>query len=246
VVLHVERHLRAPARGEVEAEGAHAGQAAAGLAQAGRDVLRALEVVGDQVDVERDQRRPRGHEQRAGARVHPPRAEVGRELAAVDAPSEPFRAAAAELGAVAVLRARGELAVEEHRQLEVVRDESGRCEGLGARGAALCLVEVDDRRHVEGPHMRVRSPVGPQVDASHRLARAREESLVQVALRRRECEHAAAVIGVRVHVENARPAAECGRDCVDRRAVATLAGVGHRDNGRTGDHHLDSMRAGAP
>src|SRR5215213_5608575 len=52
VVMHVRRHLCPVAVVQVEAERAHARQAAAGLAQAGGDVLRNREVVGYEIHIE--------------------------------------------------------------------------------------------------------------------------------------------------------------------------------------------------
>ena len=73
---------REPGPRQVEAERAHAREAAARLAHDRGDRARGLDVAAAQVDVERDQRPPRADEHRAGARVEPRRPEVGRELAA--------------------------------------------------------------------------------------------------------------------------------------------------------------------
>ena len=80
-VLDVHRHLHEPGRGSVEPERPDAREAAAALADDGRDLPRGLERAA-QVHVERDQRPPGADEHGAGRRVERARAEVGRELAA--------------------------------------------------------------------------------------------------------------------------------------------------------------------
>ena len=87
-VLDVHRHLDEPAAGEREAERANAAEAAARLADDGRDRLRDGEVVGSEIDVERDERPAGADEDAAGGRVEPRRAAVGGELSGVDAPLE--------------------------------------------------------------------------------------------------------------------------------------------------------------
>ena len=73
---------------------------------------------GGELDVEGDQRRARGDQHRAGGRVQARRAEVGRQLAGCDPLGEscgPPRRSSARV------RPPAELAVQEHRQLELAR-----------------------------------------------------------------------------------------------------------------------------
>src|SRR5581483_9540771 len=118
-VLDVHAHLRATAGGQVEPERAHAGKAAAALAHGSRDLARLLEMRAREVDVEGDQRTARPDDRSSRRRVESPRAEVRRELARVDALLQLSRATAAEERGSA---AAAHLAVEEHRQTELVAD----------------------------------------------------------------------------------------------------------------------------
>ena len=83
----------------------------------------------------------------------------------------------AQLGAGA---AAGQLAVEIHGDAELP-DLVGEHERLGARGALVGLVEVDDRRHVDGSDARVQALVARQVDAGDRRSDASEHGGVQLA-----------------------------------------------------------------
>ena len=170
VVVHVERHLSPPAVREVEPDGAHARRPAAGLAQLGGDQDRELHVLGVEVDVEGDQRRACGHERGPGGGIDLGRAVVGRELAGRDALGQPRRAAVADRRPLALLGARGELAVEEDGQ--VVAEERGGREGRGDRRPALRLVEVDDRHDVDRAQ-RAGAGRGARAGRSGRLPRAR-------------------------------------------------------------------------
>ena len=98
---------------------------------------------------------------------------VGHQLARGHPLGQLRRAAAAEVGTLDVLGARGQLPVEEHRQLELLADQRRGGQRLGARRAAHRLVEVDQRSHVERAHVRVQALVASQVDAVERGARGR-------------------------------------------------------------------------
>jgi hypothetical protein len=81
--------------------------------------------------------------------------------------------------------------------------------------------------------VRVRAAVLAQVDPAGRLARARGERRGELALTRGDREDAAAVIGVRVDVEDPR---RCERrtDRVYRGPVGAFAGVGCGEEERRG------------
>ena len=68
--------------------------------------------------------------------------------------------------------AAGQLAVQEHRQLELRGQPVGEHQRLGAGGTAIGVVEVDDRRDVDRAHARVDALVADDVDLLDRdLAR---------------------------------------------------------------------------
>ena len=158
VVLDVRRDLDDVAARQVQPERAHAGQPLLpALADRGGDRARVVERRGRrELDVEGDQRRPRGDERRARGRVQLGRAVVGRGAAR----GEPLRAALAQLGARAPV---GQLAVEEDGDAGRA-DRVGGEQRLGDRRAALRVVEVDDRRDVERADARVQPVVVAQVD----------------------------------------------------------------------------------
>ena len=120
------------------------------------------------LDVERDQRRARGDERGAGGGMAG-RPEVGLEAV------QPAGLAELRAGAAA-----GQLAVQIDGDAELP-DLVGEHERLGARGALVGLVEVDDRRHVDGSHARVQALVARQVDARDRRSDAFEHGGVQLA-----------------------------------------------------------------
>ena len=154
--------------------------------------------------------------------------------------------AAAQLGA---RTATGKLAIEEHGHLKLKADAIGDHQRLGAGRSSTPLVEIHDRCHVECPHARVLPAVGGphHVHALDRCARATQHRLRDVRAGRREREHRAVVIGVRVNVQQAHPRraadARCARrwraliravepderspDRRDRPRVAALGNVGH-------------------
>ena len=150
-------------------------------------------------------------------------------------------AAAPDLGALPAAR---ELAVEVHRQLQLVPDQRRGGERLGTRGAPSRVVEVHDRRHVDRAHVRVRARVPGQVDAGERLARPVHERPRELALRRGQGEHAPLVVGIGVRVE--QPGGrERGADRGDRVVVAPLAHVGHGHQDRLSRLQRARLRSSA-
>ena len=102
-----------------------------------------------------------------------------------------------------MLRARGELPVQEHGHAELLADERGSGESLGGRGAAPLLVEVDDRHHVEGAHVRVDAGVRADVDSGNRRAGEADEPFRDLTLPAGQREHRPVVIRIGVQVEEA-------------------------------------------
>ena len=122
--------------------------------------------------------------------------------------------------------AAGQLAVQIDGDAELP-DLVGEHERLGARGALVGFVEIDDRRHVDGSHARVEALVARQVDARDRGSDACEHGGVQVPGLSGEREHRAMVVGIRRAVDHA--GAERGRDRVQLADVATFGDVRHRE-----------------
>src|SRR5204863_7154950 len=113
-----------------------------------RDLLRQLQVVGGEVDVEGDQGRAGSDEDGALAGIDGGRTEVGHEAA----PCQPLYPTPPDLRSFSPV---GELAVEEDGEIQLVTDQRGRRERLGARSAVLLLVEVDDRHNIDRADVRV-------------------------------------------------------------------------------------------
>ena len=156
VVVHVRGHLRAPALLELEADRAHARQAAAGLAQLARrsrSPASTSSVARSTLKATSGGRAATSTAPAVGCGAA--RAEVGHELARSRCapPAPPGRRGGCQRARV--LGPGRQLAVEEHRHAELLADQRGGGERLGAGGAAPLLVEVDDRHHVERAHVRV-------------------------------------------------------------------------------------------
>ena len=135
-------------------------------------------------------------------RVRAPGTEVRHDLARLDPVGQRAPAALAQPGPLAALGVGGELAVEHDRHLELRAHAPGRRQHLGARRAARCLVEVDDRHHVERARRTGAGPSWPcQVDRVQGRGRARDQTVGERALRSRERVDRAPVVGVGVHVE---------------------------------------------
>ena len=161
-----------------QADRPHAGQAAAGLAQAGGDGAGDLEVAAVELDVEGGERRAGGDQGGAGAPVRQARAEVRPQLARLHPQPELGQAAVAEVGALGPLGPARQLAVEEDRDAEAA-DLGGDGDRLGAGGVAVGGVEPDQRADVERADRRVdavvgascrSSPAPPRRPATQRLA----------------------------------------------------------------------------
>ena len=80
----------------------------------------------------------------------------------------------------------------------------GEHERLGARRSAVLVVQVHDRRHVDGADAWVLSPVVADVDPGDGFARPREHRRRQRARPSGERVHAAVMVGIGMDVEQAR------------------------------------------
>jgi hypothetical protein len=109
-------------------------------------------VAAAQVHVERDQRPPGAHEDRAGLRVEPPRSVVGTELSRVDAARKLFGPAPPDIRGPAPAAALG---VEEHGQAELAADASGEHCGSRSRAAHVARAQRHDGHDVGRAHARV-------------------------------------------------------------------------------------------
>ncbi|HET8606032.1 MAG TPA: hypothetical protein VFL66_03280, partial [Gaiellaceae bacterium] len=92
----------------------------------------------------------------SGRRVEPPRPEVGRQLARVDPRLQRVRAAATEERRAAPL---AHLAVEEHRQRELVADPARDAQRGGTRAFHVLGSQRDDGDDVRRPDARVHALV---------------------------------------------------------------------------------------
>ena len=228
--MDVGRDL-SPAAGEQQADRPHAGQAAAGLAQAGGDGAGDLEVAAVELEVEGGERRAGGDQRGAAAPVRQAGAEVGPQLARLHPPPELGQAAVAEVGALAAAGGAGQLAIEEDRQAEAA-DLGRDRDRLGPGGVAVGGVEPDHRADVEGADRRVGAAVGRHVDLLERHLGAGHERFGQPPGAAGEAEDGAVVVGVAVAVEQGGAAGEGGADLRQRRLVASLGDVGDGEQGR--------------
>ena len=192
-----------------------------------------------ELDVERHQRRPCRHQDRAGGRVKPRRAEVRHELPTLDPLRQRRGAASPQLRPGS---ASGQDAVQEHRQPEPLAEQVGQHQRLGAGGAAVLFAAVHDRRHVDGAHARV-DPVVPvdrhQLDGLGRPARDRVRQLAGLAGER---EHAAVVVRIGVHVEQP-PVERAGRSARSSAASRPSETFGHGEQHGHVRGALDTARS---
>ena len=159
-VLDVHRHLHKARARQIESERPHAGETAAPLAHDRCDLARDRDGAAE-VDVERDQRRPRPEDHPARGRVQLGRPEVGYELTRREPPLE--------LGATAAaVERRPALGwrVEEHGQAELA-DASTDRRGSGAGPLKVVGPQRHDRDDVRCADARMRAVVLPQIDPLH-------------------------------------------------------------------------------
>ncbi len=181
-----------------------------------------------ELDIERDERRPRTDEHGPGRRVQSWRPEVRRELTSLDPGAERARAAAPQLGAGPP---GGEDPVQEHGEPDLLAEPVGEHEGLGARRPPILVGEEHDRGDVEGADARMDAHVRADVDGCGRHVRGRGHGRRERTGRAGDREHRAVMVGIGVDVQHRE--AERGRDRLDGGAVAPLRDV--RD-GQEGDH----------
>src|ERR1019366_84358 len=176
-----------------------------------------------ELDVERHQGRTGSDEHRAARGMQPPWTEVRRELAGGDSVCERRRPATPQLGSGAAV---GEDPVEEHGQLQLIAEQVGEHQRLGAGGATVDLAAVDDRRDIDRADARVDSRVLVDADLVRRRGGPGGDPWGEGPGRSRQREHAAVMVGIGVDVE--QRGAERGADRVDGVTAAPLTDVGDR------------------
>src|SRR4029453_1038932 len=181
-----------PRAREVEAERAHTWKAAAGLPHGRSHLARSLELALE-VDVERDQRLTRTDEDRSGGLVKALGAEVRTQVAGVDPTLQLLRTAAPEERGPA---ARGELAVQEDREAELVADPPGQLLCGVPRAGHVIRGDRHDGNDVGGAGGRISSFVTAQVDPLPGARDRGEQRVHEVALLADEREDRTVVIDV--------------------------------------------------
>ena len=227
-VEHVHAHLGAPRARQVEADGLHARHPSARLAHAGRDLARDLHVVGRQLDVVGDERsaaRRRGPHPcagRAGAGRRPARSSPAstRRVELV----EPSASGRTPVAVHLPPRRRGrpgkpELGAETSRRPRAPRPTPAR--GPPRTSGTSGTTSTAPTRGCT-PSCSRRST------SSTARAAPRDERVDELLLRRRQREHRPVVVGVRVHVEEARAAREYARPIASiDRGVTPFGDVRH-------------------
>ena len=241
-VVDVGRHLCPVA--ELDPDGAHAADPAAGFAQLGGDRAGDLDVRGVELEVEGGERRAGRDQRRAGARVRLGRAEVRRQLARAHPLRQLGEAAAAEVAALRPPRIGGELAIEEDRDPEV-GDRERRLERQLARGRALGLGDPDKRTDVERADAGMGALVCAHVDSLDTRLGAGDQRAVQRLPGRGQGQHGAVVDLVGVAVEQPG-ATERGADRRDRVRVTALGEVGDGERHGEGLSPRPAARPRAP
>jgi SAM-dependent methyltransferase len=224
-VLDVHAHLHDPGARQFESERPDAREAASALAHGRGDLPRDVHRRAAEVHVERDQRPPRTHDHSAGALVEARRPEIRLHLAGVQPSLQLGRSAAPEEGRPSTLR---ELAVEEDRQREVVRDPSRYLGGAFARALHVLRDDRNDGNDVGGADPWMRAFMRAQVNPVASDADACEQRRHELVLRADKGEDRPVVILVGVDVEQPGVAAECLADRIDHRAIASFGEVRHR------------------
>ena len=224
-ILDVHGHLHDPRSRQREAERTHAGEAAAALAHEPGNRPRRLDIDRAEIDVERDQRAPGADDHAAGRRIEPGRAEVGLKLAGRDPALQLLRSAAPEECRAA---ASSELAVEEDGQLELGADPLRDTQSDRLRLLHLRRNQRHDGHDVGGADPRVNALVAAEVDVVARAGDPGDKSLDECIVSTDEREDGAVVVGVDVHVEQARVSRERRSHRLDDLGIAPLRDVRHR------------------
>jgi ubiquinone/menaquinone biosynthesis C-methylase UbiE len=224
-VLDVHAHLDAAGPWQVQPQGADSGKAAVTLADNRRDRPCIVERRPAKIDVERDQRPPRANDDTARARIQLGRAEVRLELSRREPAREAVRATLPKEGRTA---SRRKLAVEEHRQRELVADAPAELERGGPSPLHVARAQGDDRNNIRRSDPRMCTLVVPQVDPLASDGDPGEQRLDQHHVVTDQREHRPVVVGIGMDVEKARTSAERRPDRVDRLPVAPFGEVGHR------------------
>jgi SAM-dependent methyltransferase len=225
VILDVHAHLRVTGTREGEAEGADAGKAAVSLPNGRGNLARDFDICRPEVDVEGDQRASRADYHTTGPRVQAWRAVVGCELVAVDSALQLVGTAAPKEGGAA---SRSRIAVEEHRQLELLADPLGEPTRCCASTTVVRGLHGNDRNDVRRADPWMRARVAAQVDPVPRARDPREQRVDEVPVVCNHCEDGAIVVGVGVDVENVGTSGERRAQRGERLGVPPLGEVRHR------------------
>ena len=236
-VLDVHAHLDEPGARKLEPERAHAREAAARLAHERGDLARGLERPA-QVDVEGDQRPPHADEHAACRfRRAAPARSSGASSPASMRPLQLLRPAAAEEGRPAP---GAELAVEEHRQPELLPDPRRELVRRLARELARPrppAARAARRRPRRSAGARPRGGAGRSARA--RARSPREQRLDELLAGADEREDRAVVVVVGVDVEQARAARAQSRASAS--IVAPVTPLGEVRDGLERPRHARSL-----
>ena len=227
-VEEIHRHLRARRIGELESERLHRGKAARGFADLFRDPLRDLHVRGVELDVERDERRPRADDDRARLRVEHRGSGVGR-VRRREHVAETLVLRLADVREADALRTRGGARVEVDGDLVPLGDLAP--EGVRQSDAFFHrhAGQRHERHDIHRAEARVLALVRAHVDLEVRGGDQRVRGGCNGVGVAGEREDRAVVIDVAGLIEepDARNVADGFRESVDHVAAAALADVGH-------------------
>ena len=211
-----------PLAGRTSPSACTPGMPATRLAHGRGDRLRVLERARRELDVERDQQRPRSDQDAACSRVEARRTERRRDLAHVEASLQLCRAPSSKERRSSSLTDRS---VKEDGQPEIVGHPPTECDRRGARERHPIRSERHDRDDVRGADTRMDPVVAAQIDQLGRPGDAVQQAFDDVLLLGDDGEHRAVVIRVRMDVEHAPAAPKRLRDGFDHRRVAALRDV---------------------
>jgi hypothetical protein len=198
----VHRDLDDAALLELEPERLHIAQPARLEADRLRDPLRDLDVLRAEIDVEREQRHPRAHGDRARARVDHGRTEIGSAIGIrPDLARQAFVFSPPNVGQVLPGRTRGGRFVEIDRNLKLRADSLPRPPGQLHAPLQLGRSDRNERQHVGRPHAGVLSSMTAQVDQLGRLLDALHRRLNHGLSLPYKGDHAPVVVGVHFLVQ---------------------------------------------
>ena len=239
VVLDVHAHLRVSRTWERKTKRADAGEAAVALPDNAGDLARGPNIVARQVHVERNERAARTDDDTAGTLVQVPRPVIRFDLARVDAS---LQLVGSPLSKERRATARRQVAVEEHRQLELVADTLR--DALGDRACPIRVLAANrnDRNDVGRADSWMCTIVRAEIDA---FTRARDRANKSIGKRLVVChqgEDGAVVVGIGVHVEQPRVRSDGIGERPQRFGVAALRKVRNRFERKAHVHTLGGVK----